>query len=94
MLDTNCHSFPHQSPTPTARAGVRLAGGSWGSGSSHTAGWESRGRRRGFGEVERRVSGPAGVTYRARYTMPDGTRYSRTLGTKMDAEAWLPRSAP
>jgi hypothetical protein len=45
-------------------------------------------RRRGFGEVERR-SGPAGVTYRARYTMPDGTRYSRTVGTKLDAEAWL-----
>jgi len=21
--------------------------------------------------------------------MPDGTRYSRSLGTKMDAEAWL-----
>jgi hypothetical protein len=45
-------------------------------------------RRRGFGEVERR-SGPTGVVYRARYTMPDGTRYSRTVGTKLDAEAWL-----
>lgn len=30
--------------------------------------------RRGFGEVERR-SGSSGVTYRARYAMPDGTRY-------------------
>jgi hypothetical protein len=29
------------------------------------------------------------VTYRARYAMPDGTRYSHTLGTKMDAEGWL-----
>ena len=29
------------------------------------------------------------VTYRARYAMPDGTRYSRTLATRMDAEAWL-----
>ncbi|MGI9084871.1 MAG: tyrosine-type recombinase/integrase [Aeromicrobium sp.] len=46
-------------------------------------------RRRGFGEVERRASGPGRVTYRARYAMPDGTRYSRTLGTKLDAEAWL-----
>lgn len=46
-------------------------------------------RRRGFGEVERRVNGRGEVTYRARYAMPDGTRYSRTLSTKMDAEAWL-----
>jgi integrase len=46
-------------------------------------------RRRGFGEVERRVSAKGEVAYRARYAMPDGTRYSRTLGTKMDAEAWL-----
>src|SRR6478736_431902 len=46
-------------------------------------------RRRGFGEVERRVSAAGSVTYRARYAMPDGTRYSRTLATRMDAEAWL-----
>ncbi|WP_310961728.1 tyrosine-type recombinase/integrase [Nocardioides terrisoli] len=46
-------------------------------------------RRRGFGEVERRVSASGTVTYRARYAMPDGTRYSRTLATRMDAEAWL-----
>lgn len=46
-------------------------------------------RRRGFGEVERRRSAAGRVTYRARYSMPDGTRYSRTLGTKLDAEAWL-----
>lgn len=46
-------------------------------------------RRRGFGEVERRANAKGEVTYRARYAMPDGTRYSRTLGTKMDAEAWL-----
>lgn len=46
-------------------------------------------RRRGFGEVERRTSARGEVTYRARYAMPDGTRYSRTLGTAMDAEAWL-----
>ncbi|MEP7332945.1 MAG: N-terminal phage integrase SAM-like domain-containing protein, partial [Terracoccus sp.] len=46
-------------------------------------------RRRGFGEVERRRSAAGTVTYRARYAMPDGTRYSRTLGTKLDAEAWL-----
>jgi integrase len=45
-------------------------------------------RRRGFGEVERRSSG-SGLSYRARYAMPDGTRYSRSFGTKMDAEAWL-----
>lgn len=45
-------------------------------------------RRRGFGEVERRSSA-SGVSYRARYAMPDGTRYSRSFGTKMDAEAWL-----
>ena len=42
-----------------------------------------------FGEVERRVSASGEVAYRARYAMPDGTRYSRTLGTKLDAEAWL-----
>ena len=46
-------------------------------------------RRRGFGEIERRVGAGGSVTYRARYAMPDGTRYSRTLGTKVDAEAWL-----
>ena len=46
-------------------------------------------RRRGFGEVERRVSAAGKVTYRARYAMPDGTRHTRTLVTKMDAEAWL-----
>ena len=46
-------------------------------------------RRRGFGEVERRVSRSGEVTYRARYAMADGTRYSRTLATKMDAEGWL-----
>jgi len=46
-------------------------------------------RRRGFGEVERRVSATGQVTHRARYAMPAGTRYSRTLATKMDAEAWL-----
>ena len=46
-------------------------------------------RRRGFGEVERRVSASGAVTHRARYAMPDGTRYSRTLATRMDAEAWL-----
>lgn len=45
-------------------------------------------RRRGFGEVERRSSS-SGVSYRARYAMPDGTRYSRSFGTKMDSEAWL-----
>lgn len=45
-------------------------------------------RRRGFGEVERRSSS-SGVSYRARYAMPDGTRYSRSFGTKMDPEAWL-----
>src|SRR5690349_13657082 len=46
-------------------------------------------RRRGFGEVERRVSNSGQVSYRARYAMADGVRHSRTLGTKMDAEAWL-----
>lgn len=46
-------------------------------------------RRRGFGEVERRISRSGDVAYRARYAMGDGTRYSRTLATKMDAEAWL-----
>jgi integrase len=45
-------------------------------------------RRRGFGEVERRSS-TSGVSYRARYAMPDGSRFSRSFGTKMDAEAWL-----
>ncbi|MEO5661659.1 MAG: site-specific integrase [Nocardioides sp.] len=46
-------------------------------------------RRRGFGEVERRVSATGKVTHRARYAMPDGNRYARTLTSKMDAEAWL-----
>lgn len=45
-------------------------------------------RRRAFGEVERRSS-KGGVSYRARYAMPDGTRFSRSFATKMDAEAWL-----
>lgn len=45
-------------------------------------------RRRAFGEVERRRNA-GGVSYRARYAMPDGTRYSRSFQTKMDAEAWL-----
>src|SRR5680860_1255686 len=46
-------------------------------------------RRRGFGEVERRVGANKSVTFRARYAMPDGTRFSRTLATRMDAEACL-----
>lgn len=46
-------------------------------------------RRRGFGEVERRVSAKGEVTHRARYAMPDGTRLSRTFATKLDAEGWL-----
>lgn len=46
-------------------------------------------RRRGFGEIERRVSKAGQVSYRARYAMADGVRHSRTLATKMDAEAWL-----
>jgi integrase len=45
-------------------------------------------RRRGFGEVEKRTSA-SGVSYRARYAMPDGTRYSRSFRTKLDAEGWL-----
>lgn len=44
--------------------------------------------RRGFGEVEKRTS-KSGVSYRARYAMPDGTRYSRSFRTKLDAEGWL-----
>lgn len=47
------------------------------------------GSRRGFGEVERRVSKAGTVAYRARFAMPDGSRFSRTFTTKMDAEAWL-----
>ncbi|MCU1442154.1 MAG: Site-specific integrase, partial [Cryobacterium sp.] len=39
--------------------------------------------RRGFGETERRATS-SGVSYRARYAMPDGTRYSRSFCTKMD----------
>jgi integrase len=46
-------------------------------------------RRRGFGEIERRTSTAGRASYRARYALPDGTRYSRTFGTKVDAEAWL-----
>jgi integrase len=44
--------------------------------------------RRGFGELERRTTA-SGVSYRARYAMPDGNRYSRSFATKMDAEGWL-----
>ena len=42
--------------------------------------------------VSARSSGgaaPPASSYRARYAMPDGSRHSRTLTTKMDAEAWL-----
>jgi hypothetical protein len=46
-------------------------------------------RRRGFVEGERRVSATGKATHRARYAMPDGSRNSRTLPTRMDAEAWL-----
>ncbi len=46
-------------------------------------------RRRGFGEVERRVASGGRATYRARYAMADGTRFSRSFGTKLDAEGWL-----
>lgn len=46
-------------------------------------------RRRGFGEVERRVSASGKTTYPAQYATPDCSRYSRTLATKLDAEAWL-----
>jgi integrase len=46
-------------------------------------------RRRGFGEIERRRIGTGKVGHRARYMMPNGNRYSRTFGAKVDAEAWL-----
>jgi integrase len=46
-------------------------------------------RRRGFGEVERRAGAHKKVTFRARYATPDGSRFSRTFATRMDAEAWL-----
>jgi integrase len=45
--------------------------------------------RRGFGEVERRAGANKKVTFRGRYAMPDGSRFSRTFATRMDAEAWL-----
>lgn len=45
--------------------------------------------KRGFGEIERRVSAAGVVTHRARYATAEGTRYSRTFGTKLAAEAWL-----
>jgi integrase len=45
--------------------------------------------RRAFGEIERRRSKAGVATYRARYMMPDGSRYSRSFGAKVDAEAWL-----
>jgi integrase len=47
------------------------------------------GGRRAFGEIERRHNRSGSVTYRARYMMLDGSRYSRTFGAKIDAEAWL-----
>jgi integrase len=45
--------------------------------------------RRAFGEIERRRNKSGTAMYRARYMMPDGSRYSRTFGAKIDAEAWL-----
>lgn len=45
--------------------------------------------KRGFGEIERRVSAAGVATHRARYAIADGTRYSRTFSTKMAADAWL-----
>jgi integrase len=45
--------------------------------------------RRAFGELERRVGKSGTVSYRARYALPDGTRFSRTFATKLDADAWL-----
>lgn len=44
--------------------------------------------RRGFGEIERRTQ-KQGTVFRARYTVADGNRYSRTFSTKLDAEGWL-----
>lgn len=45
--------------------------------------------RRAFGELERRVGKSGTVSYRARYALADGTRFSRTFATKLDADAWL-----
>jgi hypothetical protein len=45
--------------------------------------------RRAFGEIERRVGKSGTVSYRARYALPDGTRFSRTFATKLNADAWL-----
>lgn len=47
------------------------------------------GRRRGFGEIECRTTSSGRRTYRARYMLPTGARYSRTFANKMTAEAWL-----
>lgn len=52
---------------------------------------EKQGRKRTFGELERRKSQQAGAvtSWRARYTGPDLKRHSRNFGDKMAAEAWL-----
>jgi hypothetical protein len=52
---------------------------------------EKQGRKRTFGELERRKSQQAGAVtgWRARYTGPDLRRHSRNFGDKMAAEAWL-----
>ncbi|WP_447925497.1 site-specific integrase [Georgenia muralis] len=52
---------------------------------------EKQGRKRTFGELERRRSQQAGAVtgWRARYTGPDLMRHSRNFGDKMAAEAWL-----
>ena len=85
-------------PPGPAGVGMRLpaAAGSRGLGGGFPHGRIAKGRRGSRwhdDEDSARSSGasaPTGeVTYRARYAMPDGTRHSRTFGTKMDAEAWL-----
>src|SRR4051794_32867316 len=46
-------------------------------------------RRRGFGEVERRGAANKKGNHRGPDARPGGGRFSRTLATRMDAEAWL-----
>src|SRR5262245_47683235 len=92
---------PTDPPGPTAQAGGHVpvlaeqehAGGQRVASPSpmrvRRGGLGEMARRRGFGEIERRVSAKGEVTHRARYAMPDGTRFSRTFATKLDAEGWL-----
>lgn len=89
--------FPHRAPRPCrsskgscpSASAAGTSRGVRGSVSPRRLGGPRHGAQAGVRRDRAASGGGWAFTYRARYAMPDGKRYSHTFGTKMDAEGWL-----